>query len=159
MIKYLIVLSILEGEYNMKANKAAEEFFWMIVKCRKNLTEIPQNCSQGENGVLVYLSFSDKASPTELSENLNLSLPRIASILNSLENKKLVIKNIDGDDKRKSIVEITVEGRKLVDNKRNEAIENITKVFENLNEEERKEYIRLTSKVLSTIENLQNKDV
>ncbi|MBQ7410087.1 MAG: transcriptional regulator [Clostridia bacterium] len=144
----------------MNARNAAEEFFWMIVKCRKNLTEIPQNCSQGENGVLVYLTFFDKVSPSELSEKLNLSLPRIASILNSLENKKLVVKNLDNDDKRKSIVEITEEGRKLVDEKRKEAIGDITKVFENLNEEERKDYIRLTKKVLNSIEcKLQNKDV
>lgn len=143
----------------MDAKKAAEEFFWMIVKCRKNLTEIPQNCSQGENGVLVYLSFFDKVSPSELSEKTNLSLPRIASILNSLENKKLVIKKLDSEDKRKSIVEITDAGRELVDFKRKEAIGDITKVFESLNEDERNEYIRLTKKVLSTIGNLQNKDV
>lgn len=144
----------------MDAKNAAEEFFWAIVKCRKNLSEIPQNCSQGENGVLVYLTFFDKVSPSELSEKLNLSLPRIASILNSLENKKLVVKNLDNEDKRKSIVEITEEGRKFVDAKRKEAIGDITKVFENLNEEERKDYIRLTQKVLNSIEcKLQNKDV
>ena len=143
----------------MDAKKAAEEFFWMILKCRKNLTEIPQNCSQGENGVLVYLSFFDKVSPSELSEKTNLSLPRIASILNSLENKMLVIKKLDSEDKRKSIVEITDAGRELVDLKRKEAIGDITKVFESLNEDERNEYIRLTKKVLGTIGNLQNKDV
>lgn len=144
----------------MDAKNAAEEFFWAIVKCRKNLSEIPQNCSQGENGVLVYLSFLNKISPSELSEKLNLSLPRIASILNSLENKKLVEKRPDNDDKRKSIVKITEEGRNVVETKRKDAIGDITKVFENLNEEERKDYIRLTRKVLDSIEkNLQSKDV
>lgn len=143
----------------MEARKAAEEFFWMIVKCKNNLTEIPQNCSQGEKGVLVFLSFFDKISPSEISEKTNLSLPRIASILNSLESKKLVIKKADCEDKRKSIVEITEAGRKFVDEKRKEAIGDITKVFENLNKEERKEYLRLTQKVLNLIEvELQNKD-
>ena len=138
----------------MDAKNAAEEFFGMLVKCKKNLSEIPQACSQGENGVLLYLSFKqDRVSPSELSDSLGVSLPRIASVLNSLENKKFIIKKIDTEDKRKSIVEITEIGKEYVSNKRNEAINDLAKVLDKLNEEERKEYLKLTSKIISTIEN------
>ena len=138
----------------MDAKKSAEEFFWTIVRARKSLSEIPQNCSQGENGVLVYLSFFDKCSPSEISEKLNLSLPRIATILTSLESKKLIRRKLDCDDKRKSIVEITEEGKKIVEDKRNDAICDIAKVFEKLDVNEREEYIHLTQKIINIISDI-----
>lgn len=139
----------------MDAKSVAEEFFEIVARCKNNLNEIPQNCSQGENGVLAYLTFiENKISPSELSKILNVSLPRIASILNSLENKKLICKNIDCKDKRKTIVEITEEGQKLVLQRKEEAINNLTIIMEKLTEEERNDYLRLTKRIIEIIHEL-----
>lgn len=141
----------------MNAKMKAEEFFWMMLNCRKSLTEIPQNCSQGETGVLVYLAFmQDRITPSELSEKLNVSLPRIASVLNSLEFKELIIKEIDNEDKRKTIVAITQNGKEFVSNKKDEAINNLTLVLERLDEEEINEYIRITKKIVNIFEEIHN---
>ena len=85
---------------------------------------------------------------------MNVSLPRIASILNSLENKKLICKNIDCKDKRKTIVEITEEGQKLVLQRKEEAINNLTIIMEKLTEEERNDYLRLTKRIIEIIHEL-----
>ena len=141
----------------MDARAKAEEFFETIIKRKKSLIEIPRNCSQGETGALLYLTFvKDGITSSELAEILNVSLPRIASLLNSLESKKLVEKLTDKEDKRKTIVNITAVGKELVLSKKEEAINRITKVIEKLDEEDINEYIRLAKKIGKIMEEMQD---
>lgn len=136
----------------MNARIKAEEFFWMMLNCRKSLADIPQNCAQGETGVLTYLAFiEDEITPSQLSEKLKVSMPRIASILNSLENKLLISKNIDNKDKRKTIVTITKKGKEIVENKKEEAINNLAKIMEELEENEINQYMKITQKIVGII--------
>ena len=68
--------------------------------------------NKGEFGLLNYIYFETKeVSAGMLSEKLKVSTARIASILNSLEAKKLIKRKIGTDDKRKVVVEITTEGK------------------------------------------------
>ena len=141
----------------MDAKAKAEEFFETIVTRKKSLVEIPRNCSQGETGALLYLTFvKDGITSSELAEILNVSLPRITSLLNSLESKKLVEKLTDKEDKRKTIVNITAVGKELVLSKKEEAINRITKVIEKLDEEDINEYIRLAKKIGKIMEEMQD---
>ena len=141
----------------MDAKAKAEEFFETIVTRKKSLIEIPRNCSQGETGALLYLTFvKNGITSSELAEILNVSLPRIASLLNSLESKKLVEKLTDKEDKRKTIVNITAVGKELVLSKKEEAINRITKVIEKLDEEDINEYIRLAKKIGKIMEEMQD---
>ena len=141
----------------MDAKAKAEEFFETIVTRKKSLVEIPRNCSQGETGALLYLTLvKDGITSSELAEILNVSLPRIASLLNSLESKKLVEKLTDKEDKRKTIVNITAVGKELVLSKKEEAINRITKVIEKLDEEDINEYIRLAKKIGKIMEEMQD---
>lgn len=139
----------------MDARSVAEDFFWLIVQCKKNMNEIPQSCSQGENGVLIYLGLvNNEISPSELSEKLNVSLPRIATVLTVLESKKLITKKVNENDKRKVIVAITDEGRKNVLERKEETIINLTKILENMTEEERSDYLRLSKRFIEIIQKL-----
>lgn len=140
----------------MNARAKAEEFFETIVTRKKTLVEIPLNCSQGETGALLYLTFvKDGITSSELAENLSVSLPRTIAILNTLESKKLIKKVIDSEDKRKTIVNITDVGKKLVLSKKEEGIDKIAKVIEKLDEEDINEYIRLAKKIGKIIEEMQ----
>lgn len=141
----------------MDARAKAEEFFETIVKRKKSLIEIPLNCSQGETGALLYLALVQNGiTPSELSEILDVSLPRIASVLNSLEAKKLISKMTDSEDKRKTIVNITKVGKELVLNKKEEAINKLTKIIEKLDEDDINEYIRLAKKIGKIMEEMQD---
>lgn len=140
----------------MDARVKAEEFFETIIKRKKSLIEIPRNCSQGETGALLYLTFvKNGITSTELAEVLNVSLPRIVSLINSLETKKLVKKLVDKDDKRKTVIYITTDGKKLVQEKKEEAILKLTKVIEKLDEDDINEYIRLAKKISSIMDEMQ----
>lgn len=141
----------------MNAKVKAEEFFETIITRKKSLVEIPRNFSQGEVGTLLYLTFAkDKITSTELAENLDVSLPRVASILNSLEAKKLVQKLVDDTDKRKTVINITQKGKNLVLSKKEEAIINITKIIEKLDEKDINEYIRLVKKIGKIMDEMQD---
>lgn len=140
----------------MDSRKKAEEFFEFIATRKKTLVEIPLNCSQGETGTLLYLTFvKNGISSSELAENLGVSLPRITSVLNSLEAKELVKKSINNIDKRKTIVEITKLGKELVLSKRQEAVEKITKIIEKLDDEDIKNYIRITRKIGNIMDEME----
>ncbi len=144
----------------MNCKEKAIEFFEIIAKRKKTLVEIPLNCSQGETGTLLYLTFmKNLISSSELAENLNVSLPRITSVLNSLETKKLVKKRIDSEDKRKTIVEITPVGKELVLSKKQEAVEKIEKIIEKLTEEEINQYIRISQKIGNIMDEMEDSNV
>ena len=141
----------------MDARAKAEEFFETIIKRKKSLIEIPRNCSQGETGALLYLTFvRDGITSSELAETLNVSLPRIASLLNSLESKNLVKKLTDKEDKRKTIVNITAVGKELVLEKKEESINKLTRVIEKLDEEDINQYIRLAKKIGKIMDEMQD---
>lgn len=140
----------------MDCKTKAEEFFEIIAQKRKTLVEIPLNCSQGETGTLLYLTFvKNGISASELADNMHVSMPRITSVLNALEAKKWVKKSIDSEDKRKNIIEITNQGREMVLSKKQEAVAKMAKVIEKLDEEEINQYIRLFRKIGNIMEELE----
>jgi len=131
----------------------SEEFFKMIVERRKTLIEIPLYCSQGETAALLHLNYvQDGILASELSKILNVSLPRIATLLNSLESKKLIEKTSDKKDKRKTIIKITKKGKESVLRKKNEAINKIAKIVEKLDEEDINLYIKLAKKIENIVQ-------
>lgn len=141
----------------MDSRLKAEELFGTMVQMKKTLAEIPIVCSQGETGTLLYLAFVKKEmTASELSQKLNVSLPRITSILNSLETKNMLKKRIDIKDKRKIVVSITENGKNMVLEKKEEAINNMARIIEKLDEKDIDEYIRIAKKIREVIEEMQD---
>ena len=137
----------------MDVKAKSEEFFRMIIERRETLLEIPLYCSQGETAALLHLNYvKDGVVASELSKSLNVSLPRIATLLNSLESKKLIEKKSDCKDKRKTIITITKKGTEFVLRKKDEAIGKISKILEKLDEEDINLYIKLANKIEKIID-------
>lgn len=140
----------------MDSQKKTEEFFNTIIKRRKTLIQIPFNYSQGEIGVLLYLTFEqDGIIASELSEILQVTSPRMVSILHSLEKKKLITKVSDSEDRRRTIIYVTDIGKKLVLDKKKEATDKVMKILEHLKEEEIDEYLRIVKKIGTIIDGMQ----
>lgn len=133
----------------MERDKLAEILFQEL-RCNTStsLGEILNEFNRGEIGVLGYLAFEkDEATAGELSEKLNVTTARIASILNSLEAKDHIKRTEDNKDKRKTLVVVTKKGKALAKKAKKEVIDKITKVINEIGEEETKEYIRITLKI------------
>ena len=151
MLIYLIVLII--RMMIMKAKEKANEMFELIVKKKKTLTEMPLHCCSGETGVLLYLNFVNNCvTASELSKTLMVSMPRVTSILNTLETKKLILKKTDSKDKRKITVIITDLGKEIISIKKEEIIDQMAYIIERLEEREVDEFMRIIDKIGSIIE-------
>lgn len=133
----------------MNDYKLAELIFNQLRENPKSsLADILTEFNRGEVGVLSYLAFdNDKASAGELSEKLNVSTARIASILNSLENKEYINRKEDKKDKRKTLVFITKKGKKLATEAKKEVLGKIIKVIKEVGHNEINEYVKMVLKI------------
>ena len=138
----------------MKTEEFAEFLFNQLKPTNaRSLTDALNNFSRGEVGVLSYLVFDkSEASAGELSEKLNVSTARIASILNSLENKKYITRKIDSLDKRKTLVVITEKGKELAISTKKEIIDMLLKVIAEVGYDDIKEYVRILQKIRNVID-------
>lgn len=138
----------------MNYNKKAEEIFETLTKRKKYIEELSSNISQGESGVLLYLlNVKSNVSQSELSEKLGVTMPRIVAVINTLQKKELIEKNVDSTDKRKSIISITNKGKDNIIKKKEDAIKFIENVIKELDEQEIEQYIAISKK----IERISNK--
>lgn len=118
-----------------------------------SLSDILNDFNRGEVGVLSYLTFDkEMASAGELSNKLNVTTARIASILNSLENKGFIKRKIDEFDKRKTLVVITSKGKELVLSTKDEIINKIVRVIKEVGIEEVKNYVLIALKIRKILE-------
>lgn len=138
----------------MNTEEMAEVIFQQLKPTSSSsLVESLNEFNRGEVGVLGYLAFDkDEATAGELSEMLNVSTARIASILNSLENKKYIKRKNDCLDKRKTLVVITDMGMELAVNTKKEIINKIVKVINDVGYDEIKDYINITLKIRKSLE-------
>ena len=138
----------------MNVEEIAEILFQQLKPTSStSLTEVLNEFNRGEAGVLGYLAFDkDEATAGELSEKLNVTTARIASILNSLENKEYIKRKEDNLDKRKTLVSITTKGKELANITKREIIEKIIIVVEEVGYDEIKDYVRIALKIRDVLD-------
>lgn len=106
---------------------------------------------QGESFVLFYISDKENVTPSDISNEMNISSARIAATLKSLENKGFIKRRIDVEDRRRILIDITAEGKEQVA-KHNEMVMNtITNMLKFLGEEDAKEFLRILKKLSTRV--------
>ena len=104
--------------------------------------------SKGEILVLKILLQGGTTTPTEISEAMNSTKGRVSAVLNALEKKGEVTREIDKDNRRNIIVTLTSSGREHVMNELQSGYRTMTHIFEELGEQDSGEFIRMLTKVL-----------
>lgn len=108
--------------------------------------------SRGEIFILKILYKSNgSVSPTYLSDIMNTSKGRISAILNSLEKKGEIERQIDKDNRRNILVSITEIGKEHILNELSTAYQIMAQTIEHMGEKEAKEFIRLLTQFLSIL--------
>lgn len=97
--------------------------------------------------VLTLHAKGDHVSPGEISKNLNISTARVATSLNLLESKELIIRKNDKNDRRKIIVVLTDKGRRLAVKHHENVKKKITDLFESLGEDDTRDLVRISRKI------------
>ena len=113
--------------------------------------------TQGELKVLnLLLYFEDEnLLPSEISSKLFMSSAHVASILNSLEKKGLVIREMSPHDRRKILVSITEPGLVYVKEKREKARTAFIYLLNELGEDDSEALIRIIGRIPDIISKIQ----
>lgn len=132
-----------------------------LLGVRANLLQVPasQQLSQmvkGEMFVLNYLATHETIiHPKELSEKMAVTTARIASLLNHMEEKKLICRCPDRNDNRQIVVVLTQEGKLAIQQTRAKAISHVAAMLEGLGPEDAEAYIRIQKKIWNNFQKKQ----
>ncbi len=102
----------------------------------------------GEIFVVIFIEKTGRSVlPSEISSEMDISTARIAAALNNLEKKGLITRQIDVNDRRKILVDLTADGRELALKHKQMALKATAHMLELLGEEDSKNLIRIMGKL------------
>ncbi len=128
------------------AQKAATAFQEIMSTAHKNQMEHINRGNKGELFVLKHLNENEQAmSPSQLSQALDSSTARISALLKALEQKEEIERQVDKDDRRFVLVNITKKGRERAVEELFQMKENLAQVFATLGADDTREFLRLTA--------------
>ena len=127
--------------YEELANQLLENSY----KFRRNSHQAKIDESmRGEHFVLSYIDkMEGGVLPGEISNEMAISTARTAAALNSLENKGLIKREIDKNDRRRILVYLTPQGKELAEKRKRVVLESARNMLEWLGEEDAKEFVRI----------------
>lgn len=119
------------------------------------------NIAESLRGEIIVLHYIEKdggpVKPSEISRGIKRTTARVAATLNNLEKKGLVTREIDADDRRRILVRITHAGRELIKEKRRDAVRMTAKMLSSLGEEDARAYVRITGKLVAYTQQMKEK--
>lgn len=135
----------------MKEEDLGDELYNLLAEfLNRRINRTVQDSIRGEYGVLRYLKYiQDNVTAGMLSEQLHVVPGRMTDILKSLENKGLIRRCRDEEDKRRVNVCITDIGKSEAEEKRKYIEDEYKGLFEILSKDDTEELIRLLKIVLS----------
>jgi len=106
------------------------------------------NAMHGEAFALQYIAVHDNATiPSDIKNAMSVSSARIAMVLNSLEDKGLIVRQIDKQDRRRTILKLTSAGEERAKESSQELLGVARKMLEHLGEEDAKHCVRIMGRL------------
>lgn len=120
-------------------------------RCNKNLQQY--NLTQSQMDVLVYLKHHENSTVTQrdLEAGLGLKNPTITGILNRLENKNLITRETNSNDRRSKIIKITDKSKSVIEKTYIHIEELESEIVKGFSDEEKEELAILLDKVLNNL--------
>jgi DNA-binding MarR family transcriptional regulator len=91
--------------------------------------------SENQLKILLAISFVGQVMPTSISNAFNMQKGSITTLIDSLANAGLVIRNKDATDRRKQILTLTSKGEEFVQYKKKKSIAELSTLFSECSEE------------------------
>lgn len=99
----------------------------------------------------ILSSMEGDVHPKELSEQLSVSTARVTTLVNHLEEKKLVQRRVDPNDSRQFIITPTDTGRQLLETARADFYADIRALEERLGPEDTETFLRIVKKFVTDL--------
>lgn len=107
---------------------------------------------KGENAIIMLLNdYGGRATPGKLSERTDFTAARLSAIIKSLENKGIVERFQNADDKRSAYIALTADGYEHYIRLRAEIISNALTIIEQLGEEDVNEFLRIAKRLVNIV--------
>lgn len=113
------------------------EFFASVRRMKGRLATSEGELSLSQHHLLIALADSPSLPVGELALAAGVAPPTATRMLDGLERDGIVTREPSPEDRRKVVVRLTEEGRRVVRRKRREIEDRRRKVYESLSEEER----------------------
>ena len=141
-------MSIDNNQSNLNfAEEAFRTFNKIMASSRKDMFDDLNRENKGELFVIHFLALHEREMlPSELSEAMNTSTARISALLNVLEKKNHIVRNVDLNNRRNVLVSLTEEGHKRIKKEMKQKRDCMIKVFSEMGEADTKEFLRLTER-------------
>ena len=146
---------------NEKKNQQ-QKLIYTITDTQKLLSKIMLRTAAKENmttqqmSVLRILSRKGSVQMNWLCQELSVTPPNITSLIDRLENKGLVKRTEDRNDRRKTEIQLTQKGKKLYETVTGRYTEYIQESFSSLTPEEQKKLSQLLGKLEAEISRREN---
>lgn len=96
----------------MDYEQLAEEFISRMVQMQfSDLNRSINEAMRGEHFILAYVYHNDSALPGELAQAMQTSTAYVAKMLRGLEEKDLIRRTLDINDRRRTLVTLTEKGK------------------------------------------------
>jgi DNA-binding MarR family transcriptional regulator len=107
------------------------------------------------HGIVVILRLlfhsENEIIAKDISERLNISTPRVAAALKTLENKGYVQRTQNEADARKTVVTITKQGEEMLKKQEDELIEMFAYLISTVGEKDLDEFLRIANSIQSAL--------
>lgn len=136
------------NELSSKLTRVVHDFF----REQKNSIKL---YFKGEEAILLFLSEKlDKevVTPGDISEKLYITTARVAASLNSLQSKELITREIDCEDRRKIIIELTDKGKKMALDLKEKHLEELNNLLSKLGEDDTSELLRIIENITKILQ-------
>jgi DNA-binding MarR family transcriptional regulator len=111
----------------------------LFYKCKtfyidKNRTD--DLCNKNQSMAIMIIGKAEKIMPSALSKFINMEKGSLTTLIDSLEEKKFVIRSSDPNDRRKVLLSLTSEGIKHMKTIEEQSQKGLTLMVANLDERE-----------------------
>lgn len=117
----------------------------------KVMQGIDHSLSISHMGLLKFISDYDHCTVSDIANHLNITLSGVTQLTEKLVHMKLVTRTRSEEDRRIVCINITEEGKKLVEKFHQNRAKVFKEWFSILSEEEAKTYFRILEKITSHI--------
>lgn len=132
----------------MDYERMAKDYMETMFRMRKRGPQKQISDSMhGENVILDIISHHEGFTPSDISNEMGITTARVAAVLNSLETKGMITRQIDTEDRRRIVIELTEAGKKQVQNHYERIMGTVINMLRYLGEEDSMELIRIMGRL------------
>lgn len=115
-------------------------------------------CSKNQVRAIMIIGRSQQISPTVLGKCMDMEKGSITSLVDSLEAMNLAYRQDDLEDKRKTWIHLTSEGKNYYSKQEENFIQQIKQVFKSLSQEELINYSKDLKNVVAIMEKVRDEN-